>query len=153
MTPPVPPVTMRSAPRHWAAALTAAIAAAVAGSHASHAAAHVPERLPGVTWVVDSVNAAGVIDNSRLTLVFSANGRVTGLASCNGHAGRYHARGSRLQAASRTVTQRVCAPALMQQERRFLAALAAARRIRFTDDGALVMMRSAGREVLHARHD
>ena len=79
---------------------------------------------PGHQWVVEDIDNRGIIDGSRVTMTFSAEGRISGRASCNDYTGSYRIEGQRLIVLDRlAVTRKLCAPALMDQEERFLSAL------------------------------
>lgn len=107
--------------------------------------------LHGGEWVVEDIASAGIIDRSRVTVGFGADGRVSGQASCNRYTGEYELTGEGLRIARAAVTKRACAAALMRQEQRFLAVLAAVQRFGFTADGALVLIASDGRRVVARR--
>jgi len=107
--------------------------------------------LRGAEWVVEDIATAGIIDRSRVTLEFGADGRVTGQASCNRYAGEYELTGEGLRIGKAAVTKRACAAALMRQEQRFLAVLAAVLRFEFTADGALALIASDGSRIVARR--
>ena len=108
--------------------------------------------LHGAEWVVEDIGGAGIIDRSRVTLVFDAEGRVTGQGPCNRYAGSYTLTGENLRFGRTAATMRACAKALMTQERRFFDLLASIDRFGFSPDGALYLIaRDATRIV--ARRD
>ena len=106
--------------------------------------------LQGGEWVVEDIDGAGIIDNSRATLVFGADGRISGRASCNTYGGRYTLTGENLTIDEAAVTMMACAPSLDAQEQRFLAALAATQRFEIGSDGALRLL-GAGERSITAR--
>ena len=55
-----------------------------------------PALLTGAEWVVEDINRTGVIDNSHLTLAFTAEGRVSGSTNCNRFSGGYSVDGNTL---------------------------------------------------------
>lgn len=95
--------------------------------------------LKGPEWVVEDINRTGIIDNSRMTLDFAPDGRISGRASCNMYTGRYTLTGEALTVSNTAATLRVCAPSLMQQEEKFLGVLRNVRRFDFSEDGALIL--------------
>lgn len=95
--------------------------------------------LTGREWVVEDINSAGLIDSSRVTLNFSADGRLAGLASCNNYTTSYAVNGSAVTTSAAAVTRKMCPEALMTQENAFLDALEAATRFEFDETGALVL--------------
>jgi putative lipoprotein len=110
-----------------------------------------PADLQGVEWVVEDLNGGGIIDRSRATLVFGADGRLSGRASCNTYTAEYAASGDTVRVSNVAGTARACAPSLMAQEQRFYDALKAATRFEFRADGALVLHAGDGRRILARR--
>lgn len=106
--------------------------------------------LHGPEWVVEDIAGGGVIDHSRTTLLFAADGTLAGLAGCNRYSTRYDAQGWSLSVGAIAATRKACPPALMDQEARFLDLLAAVQRFAIADDGALVLT-AAGGETITAR--
>ena len=108
-------------------------------------------RLTGAEWVIEDIGGGGVIDNSRATLVFAADGVLTGRASCNVYRARYTLGETTLAVSGLTLTDKVCAPSLMQQELRFLDLLARALTYSFSDTGALLLDTADGQRLLARR--
>jgi heat shock protein HslJ len=100
--------------------------------------------LRGPEWLVDSIDGAGVIGGSRVTIAFGEDGRVVGSGSCNRYNAAYDLTGEGLSIGQAAATMMACAPALMEQERRFFDALAAVRRFEIAPDGALVLLADDG---------
>jgi putative lipoprotein len=107
--------------------------------------------LRGVEWVVESIDGGGIIDRSRATLVFGADGRVTGRGSCNTYTGAYVAGVETLAVAEIASTTKACAPSLMAQETRFHEVLKQVKRFEFRADGALVLHTDDRRSILARR--
>ena len=103
------------------------------------------------TWVVEDILGGGIIDDSRVTLVFSEQ-RVAGRASCNSYQGNWLVEDGKLSITDVAVTMMACPEALMSQERRFLDALAATDGMRFDDTGAFFLT-SGGDDLLRARRE
>lgn len=95
--------------------------------------------LRGAEWVVEDLNGGGIIDRSRATLNFAADGRVFGRASCNTYNGGYVLTGEGLTLSEIVTTMMACAPALMTQESRFLDLLKNVQRFEIGADGALIL--------------
>lgn len=74
-------------------------------------------------WQVESIAGRPVIDFITLELAFKEQGRITGFAGCNRLLGNYQLQGSRLVFSKLGVTRSLCAPAVMEQERRLLSEL------------------------------
>jgi len=116
------------------------------------AAGHDPAILTGAEWRVEDLNRGGVIDNSNLTLTFTATGRVTGSTHCNSLSGIYYATETVITFGPINTTLKACAAeALNQQASRFTEALRGEMGWRVTEDGALELTREGGHRVLLRR--
>lgn len=102
------------------------------------------DAVSGPEWVVEDIDGGGIIDFSRVTLSFGAQGRISGLAGCNRYTGAYRQVGDTLQVSGLASTNRACVPALMDQEDRFLKVLGSARSITWGARGALVIQGPGG---------
>ena len=99
-----------------------------------------PAQLQGEVWIAEDINRCGVIDNSRLTLAFGADGKVSGSDHCNRFNGTYTADGSKLTLSPLASTRRACiSEALSDQARKYTGALGGELAWRFTPDGALLL--------------
>jgi len=104
--------------------------------------------LAAVRWVVEDIDGGGVIDRSRVTLEFDGEGRLSGHASCNRYTASYTRDGDGLTIGPAATTRMACPPALMNQERSFLDALAQVRRWAVDASGALVLAGENGDDRL-----
>jgi len=110
-----------------------------------------PEALViGAEWVVEDIGGT-LIDRSRATLEFGADGRLAGRASCNAYTTTYSLTGESLTIGATATTMMSCAPSLMEQERRFLEILQRVRTFDVTDTGALVLRDDLGRAITARR--
>ncbi len=98
--------------------------------------------LVGTSWTVERIEELGA--NRATTTVRFEDGRVSGRAGCNQYSGYLQAAGDSLRASEIRSTRMACAPAVMEQETRFLAALAAVRVARREGD-RLVLLDESGR--------
>lgn len=85
--------------------------------------------LVGTTWRLagfsDNATARSALAGSNATVVFGADGRVTGTTGCNDLSGPYTTDDARISIGPLAVTERACLdPGLMLQERELLEALA-----------------------------
>lgn len=78
---------------------------------------------PAGTWHVDYIEGAGVVDRSPARYRFDDNLRVSGNASCNSFTGTYQLVDGAIVMGNLASTRMMCPPALMEQERRFMAAM------------------------------
>ncbi len=107
--------------------------------------------LQGAEWMVEDLAGAGIVDRSRATLAFSADGRVAGRGSCNRYTAGYALTGETLSITRPASTMMACAPALMQQEQRFLDLLGQVRRFSIDARGGLVLHAADGRTITARR--
>lgn len=96
--------------------------------------------LTGREWVIDDIDGGGVIDTARTTVIFGEDGTVSGNAGCNSFSGSYQLDHGALRVGPLAVTRKMCFPALMDQEGKFLAILEAAGSIAYlrTEDGMTI---------------
>lgn len=102
----------------------------------------------GATWRVEDIAGRGVIDNAQTTLRIDADGKVSGSTGCNNYFGTATLDGARMRFGPLATTYRACPPALMDQERKFLDALKAARMARFDAKGRLQITTGGGKALL-----
>lgn len=105
------------------------------------------ELLVDVEWVVEDLANTGIIDSSRMTLNFDRKGRVHGLASCNSYSAGYELTGETLTLQNPLATLKACAPALMNQEQKFLALLSNVNRYDIDGNGALILTTKDGKTI------
>lgn len=112
------------------------------------AAADAPASPVGPTWVVEDIGGRGVVDRAQTDLVLSPEGRAAGRGGCNRFTGGYTLDGASLRFGALAATRMACAPALMDQEGRFFAAMAEVRgwrmeqgRLLLTDGGGGALLR------------
>lgn len=105
--------------------------------------------LSGTDWNVTMVNngreaVVGVIEGTEITILFGADGELSGSAGCNQYIGSYTVDGSSIQVGQLGSTMRFCAEpeGAMEQEQAFLAALQSA--ATFSIEGDTLQMRTAG---------
>jgi len=99
--------------------------------------------LTGDEWIVEDINRQGIIDASRITLQFDKSGRLHGMASCNQYTTTYELT-EQIDIGQAITTRKACAPALMNQEERFLTLLAQIVQIDFDEKGALLLSTADG---------
>lgn len=107
--------------------------------------------LTGGEWLVEDIAERGIVDASHATLIFSADGRVAGAASCNLYSAAFNLTGEGLSLGPIAMTRMMCPPALMEQENRFAAALEAAASFDIGETGALLLKSAKGETLLLAR--
>ncbi|WPO98977.1 META domain-containing protein [Pseudomonas sp. HR96] len=100
-------------------ALTALLGATLLAGCAGHSSKLQAERTYSVEWIGDRP----LLDNSHLTLTLASDGRAYGTAGCNHWFAAYTLAHHHLNFATPGSTRRLCAPAVMEQEQRFLKAL------------------------------
>ncbi len=100
-------------------------------------------------WTVEYIAERPVIDNSPAYIEFTEEGRVGGNASCNQFTGAYVLSDSNLAFSKLASTRKMCFPALMEQEARFLAALERVAKVQ-KQNGLLVLLDADGGAVFKA---
>jgi heat shock protein HslJ len=96
--------------------------------------------LVGPTWTVTSVAGRDTVATSRPTMVFGADGRVSGTGSCNSYGGPYQLDGDAIDVGDLASTMMLCVDqAIGNQETAFFAALAGAQTWRIDDAGHLIL--------------
>lgn len=96
---------------------------------------------------VEWIGERPLIDRSYLSLTLNREGRVLGHAGCNSWFGHYQLNGNQLQIERIAATRKLCAPALMEQENRYLAALPNTVRWDFSDTGQLQLWPASGAAI------
>jgi len=91
-------------------------------------------RIPDATelaggWLLEDLGGRGVMDMVQTTLVFDGEGRVSGSGGCNRYTGSYTYGDGELTFGPLAGTKMMCPEAVMDQEDRFLEALAAIDRV------------------------
>jgi heat shock protein HslJ len=99
-------------------------------------------------WMLEDIGGAGVIDNLESPVQFNPIGTVSGHAGCNRFSGSAALGAGTLDVGPLAATRRACAAAVMDQEQRFLDALARAAAWRIGDDGLLRLADADGSELL-----
>lgn len=107
--------------------------------------------LQGPEWVIEDLAGGGVVDRSRATLNFGADGRLSGRASCNNYLGAYALTGEGLTLSTSATTMMACAPALMRQEALFFDLITRVRRFELDSQGGLTLLTDDGRTLLARR--
>ena len=110
--------------------------------------------LTGSQWLAEDVEGGGVVDGSHSTLEFAAADKVAGDTGCNRFMGPLAVEGTAIRLGPLATTRRACPAALMDQERRYLQALARATglhmegpRLVLTDESGTALVRYARLEA------
>ncbi|KAF0170137.1 MAG: hypothetical protein FD160_3898, partial [Caulobacteraceae bacterium] len=103
-------------------------------------------------WQVEDIDGQGV-SGGPVTVTFDETSRVSGSAGCNRFTGAYayDSAASSLRITPLGSTRMMCAPTVMTQERRLIAALQDATSVESTEDGATVLKTPTGRIQLRRR--
>ncbi len=95
-------------------------------------------------WQVEDIDAGGVIDFSHITMDFSTQGKVTGTTGCNQYTASLAQNGADVSVTQIVTTRRACAPALNNQQQRFINALRDASTIAYQQDTWLTIQDASG---------
>lgn len=113
-----------------------------------HAVAQ-PAVPPAGRWLAEDISGGGVIDRLQTVLEIAGDGRISGTGGCNRIAGTARIKGARISFGPIVSTRMACPPAVMDQERKFLAALEKARRWHVDPArGKLALLGARGRPVV-----
>jgi len=107
--------------------------------------------LDGAEWVVEDIAGAGLIDGSRVTMTFRADGTIAGKGGCNQYGARLTATGEGITITPGAATMMACAEAIMRQEQAFFRALAGVVWFDIDATGALLLIGAEERVVVTAR--
>jgi putative lipoprotein len=108
-----------------------------------------PEPGPVGSWLAEDIGGAGVIDDLQTTLTIAADGTVNGHGGCNGFGGTATITGDSLSFGPLAGTMMACAEAIMNQENKFHAALAATASFRVdAAQGKLFLLDANGAELV-----
>ncbi|TMJ34792.1 MAG: META domain-containing protein [Alphaproteobacteria bacterium] len=104
---------------------------------------------PSGKWLAESIHGHGVIANLQTVIDIAADGKVTGSGGCNRIAGKAEISGERISFGPMISTKMACAPAIMDQESKFLAALGDARHWQLeSQKNKLVLFNANSRPIL-----
>ena len=99
------------------------------------------------TYQVEWIGERPLVDRSHLTVTLGADGRAHGHAGCNRWFSSYQAKGNQLSFSQAGATRMMCAPALMEQEQRFLQALGQVKRWEMGENGELRLWYADGQAL------
>lgn len=100
-----------------------------------------------LTYRVEWIGERPLIDNSNLTVTFGNDGRAYGSAGCNHWFSAYQKNDHQLSFTAPASTMMMCAPALMEQEQRFLQALSNVKTWDFGTNGDLRLWPAEGKAI------
>ena len=118
--------------------------------------------LSGSHWQVESINQAGIIDFSHVTLNVSGDiSKISGSTGCNQYSGALNVANANKAFSAESnaqpfsadkilLTRKMCAPALMKQEQGFVDALASSKTYAILDNTWLVLYDSNDNETVKA---
>ena len=102
----------------------------------------------GTTWVAEDIGGRGVIDNAQSTFAVAPDGKVSGSGACNRYFAQAEVNGDKIKIGKAGATMMACDQALMDQERKFLAALESAAAYRIDGDGKLFLVDAGGADIV-----
>jgi len=100
-------------------------------------------------WRVEKIQETPIIFKSQVKLIFHADGRLTGKASCNNFLSHYNVQKDLLAIKPMNTTRKMCTSDLMQQESKLLKILNKVRRFQSSND-QLSMFDQQGHLLLKA---
>lgn len=108
-------------------------------------------RLGGIEWRASDINGIPV-EGGPLTLTLGEGGRASGQAGCNSWFGNYRFGSDQgISFSAIGSTRKLCAPAVMDQERRFLSVLESASGYSSYRDDSVSLVAADGRAIRFTR--
>ncbi|WP_172330669.1 YbaY family lipoprotein [Mangrovicoccus sp. HB161399] len=103
---------------------------------------------PAGLWLAEEIGGDGVIDQLRTVLEIAADGTVSGSGGCNSISGQATVSGSGIAFGPVAATRKLCPPAIMDQEEKFLRALGLAASWRIDPElHQLILMDGTGQPI------
>jgi heat shock protein HslJ len=99
------------------------------------------------TYLVEWIGERPLIDRSHLTITLGDDGRAYGNTGCNHWFAGYTLTGDKLSFRAAGSTRKMCAPALMEQEARFLDSLSKVERWDFSATEQLQLWPAEGKPM------
>jgi len=81
------------------------------------------KEITDINWIAEDINGGGVIDYAQSTLLIGPSGSASGSGGCNRFATSATINGAKIAFKPAAATRMMCSPAVMDQERKFFAAL------------------------------
>ncbi len=106
-----------------------------------------PQLTSTQSYQVEWIGERPLIDRSMLTLTLIDEQRAAGLAGCNNWSADYQLKGNAFTLSNIATTRKLCAPALMEQEQRFLASLSQVQRWEFAEHQQLLLWPAQGAAI------
>ena len=99
------------------------------------------------SFQVEWIGERPLFDSSMLTLRLTDDKQAAGLAGCNNWSANYQLNGTSFSLSDIATTRKLCAPALMEQEQRFLAHLARVQRWELSEHQQLLLWPEQGEPI------
>lgn len=99
------------------------------------------------SYQVEWIGERPLIDNSHLSITLGDDGRAYGNAGCNHWFAAYQLAGDKISFSAAGSTRKLCAPALMEQEARFLDSLSKVQRWDFSPLEQLRLWPAEGKPI------
>ncbi|CDF82713.1 hypothetical protein PKB_1350 [Pseudomonas knackmussii B13] len=127
--------------------MKALLALGIGGLLLAGCAAHPTQPESDQEYRVEWVGPRPLVGHSHVSMTFDGEGRAFGNAGCNHWFANYQMEGDKLTFSQPGSTRRMCAPAVMEQEQRFLALLGSVQRWDITEKGELRLWPETGRAI------
>jgi len=109
-------------------------------------------QIGGIEWAAVNINGVPVEAGAPVTLRLEGGDRIAGNAGCNTYSGSYRTTSKeRIRVSALIITTVACAPARMDQERRYLSIIESAEGYSFYGDGSFSLIAGDGRAVRFRR--
>ena len=98
-------------------------------------------------YIVEWIGERPLIDRSHLSITLQPDDKAGGFAGCNNWFANYQLSDKQLLLEQIATTRKLCAPALMEQEQRYLEALSNVQRWDFSEQGQLQLWPQQGAPI------
>jgi heat shock protein HslJ len=105
-------------------------------------------KLVDVNWLAEDINDGGVINYAQTTLLIKADGSASGSGGCNRFTTKATIAGSKITFKPAAATRMMCAPAVMDQEQKFLSALERTRSYTVEADTGKLFLHDDGGKII-----
>ncbi|VXC41378.1 META domain-containing protein [Pseudomonas sp. 8Z] len=120
---------------------------ALFGATLSGCSSNAPQLQTEHSYDVEWIGERPLIDNSHLSITFAADGRAHGNTGCNHWFANYTLEKQTIRFETPGSTRKQCAPALMEQEKRFLDAITQVQRWDVNVLGQLQLWPAKGKPI------
>ena len=102
-------------------------------------------------WVIETIGGKAIVPESKPSMTFGPEGKLSGNASCNRYFGPYELTGEGIKIANLATSMMMCDEKTMEQERLLLKSLQSTTRFEVDQAGKLILIGDDGAAVVGRR--